>query len=228
MFRHLKTTHIIVLAAVVTGCGESQDPPGDEPAYVEAVCGNPSAKILCRASVEGIEAHIEEFGPIQEEMEEVYLTDFDPNDTELLKVITKVDRLNVQLADNTDMTFISNLQEARRVRINKNSNLVSLRGLEKLMKVGDDVELKYNPSLESLDGLNGLRTIGDGEESGSLFIFQNERLKDISGLGSLESVRGIVLQNNVMMTTPGTLPSLTSLGHLHPCSVKRMSRYHAA
>ena len=213
-----RTTSLVTLSlfCVSFGCGDPRDSTKDgntEP-YIEAVCDTSGPKTLCRASVEGIRAHIEEFGPLQKEMDMVYLTAFDPNDAEELEAIEKINRLDLRSTNNSDMRFLSSLKEANSIRIISCDNLQSLAGLENLTFVGSSIDIEFNPSLASLTGLENLAQLGDGLETGNIKILQNNSLQNIEALGSLENARGIMLQNNGTMLSPGTLPSLTSLGFL--------------
>lgn len=205
-----------VVCVGLTSCGDPQNSTKNsntEP-YVEAVCDTSGPRTLCRASVEGIRAHIEEFGPLQKEMDMVYLTAFDPNDAEELETIEKINRLDLRSTNNADMRFLSSLKEASSIRIISCDNLQSLAGLENLTLVSSSIDIEFNPSLTSLTGLENLAQLGDGLETGTIKVLQNNSLQNIEALGSLESARGIDLQNNEGMTSPGTLDSLASLGTL--------------
>ena len=85
-----------------------------------------------------------------------------------------------------DLTGLSCLEEVQSIRIQGNTNLTSLHGLERLTNVegfaspySPSISIQDNPALQSLDGLDSLR------ELESLHVWFNDSLTSV-GISSLE------------------------------------------
>ena len=206
---HVRRT---ILAAVVlcVGCGDPQDSQTntDLGPREDAICDFAGPKALCRASAEGVRAHIEEFGPLQKEMDWVILDGFDPNDVEELKAVESVVQLQLTNLNSKNLGFLEILASANRIRIERNFQLESLQGLNNLESVDYSFQLFENTKLISLEGLENLRRVGSESDGEGLTILQHESLVNLEGLSSLETVFLLNVQNNSAMASPGTLPKL--------------------
>ena len=212
---HVRRT---ILAAVVlcVGCGDPQDSQTNtdlEPRE-DAICDFAGPKALCRASAEGVRAHIEEFGPLQKEMDWIILDGFDPNDVEELKAVESVVQLQLTNLNSQNLGFLEMLASANRIRIERNFQLESLQGLESLEVVTESIELRENVALESLTGLGALREIKARGTGGGLRLLQNHELTDLNGLDSLEQASVIHVQSNKGLESSGSFPSLLDVGAL--------------
>lgn len=210
------TLSLLLSCSLLHGCGDSQAPPSeDNPApQVEANCDSAGPKVLCRASAEGVKAHIEEFGPIQKHMDLVILTGFDPNEVEELQNIESAFDVTLKNLESEDLMFLRNLKEVSRIFAERNFKLKSLKGLEKVEKITNYLELRENTALESLEGLENLRTVKPGGVGDGIFLLQNHSLKNLDALSSLEVTSLLNVQSNDGFETPGTLPQLQSVGSL--------------
>jgi hypothetical protein len=201
---------LAIVCVCSLGCGDQQGSQTNmdlEPRE-DAICDFAGPKALCRASAEGVRAHIEEFGPLQKEMDWIILDGFDPNDVEELKVIESTTELRLNSIESEDLSFLAGLKKAYRIQIERNPKLKSLKGLENLNRVKHSLRLDENALLKSLEGLGSLTYIGDPQHGEGLTIFDNDSLESIENLSALESVFSIVIQNNNALENPGTLPKL--------------------
>jgi hypothetical protein len=86
------------------------------------------------------------------------------------------------------------------------TQLQSLRGLERLTELGGDLTLQENPNLESLEGLSGLSAI-----SGTFLLGGNPRLASLSGLSNLRQAGSFAFGSLPLLTNFAGLARLTTL-----------------
>mgnify|MGYP000091282464 CR=1 FL=1 len=204
----------VLLLLSLSACGDPQGSKTNtdlEPRE-DATCDFAGPKALCRSSAEGVRAHIEEFGPLQKEMDWIILDGFDPNDVEELVVVESVVQLQLTSLESTDLQFLSGLTSATRISIERNFELESLQGLENLELVNESIELRENTALQSLAGLSALKQVKAGGTGGGMRLLQNHSLTNLDGLDSLEQASVIDIQSNNGLESPGSFPKLTSVG----------------
>ena len=114
--------------------------------------------------------------------------------------------VEIQGADITDLSGLSQVTSTGQLFIYDNANLGSLSGLENLTSVGS-FDLSNNPGLNNLNGLDNITSIG-----GSLNIRDHTNLQNLSGLDNLNSVGGqLEIKNNNVLTDISALSNLSSV-----------------
>ena len=209
-----RRTQALFTALFFIGCGnqQNQNSQADNNSNTAATCDFAGPKALCRSSVEGVRAHIEEFGPLQTDMDWVILDGFDPGEVEELSGITSVLELRLSGHESKDLAFLKGLDSANRIIIERNPRLETLRGLENLTRVGDSMRLDENVELKTLEGLENLTYLGDPNNGEGLTLIRNTKLESIEGLSALEESFAFIIQNNASLKNPGTLPNLKRTG----------------
>ena len=94
------------------------------------------------------------------------------------------------------------------------SSLTSLKGLEGLTEIPISLSINDNPNLVSLEGLNNIVKISNNNTSGELYIARNELLENLEGLNNLTTLgygQLYVIENNSLKSFNG-LESLTTIG----------------
>ena len=100
--------------------------------------------------------------------------------------------LNEATAD--DLAKLACLRHVEGDLIIRDTELVSLDGLENLESVDGFLELRFNHSLADLDGLAGLRHVG------TLHLWNNDALADASGIAHVQTVSSLSVQGNPALT----------------------------
>ena len=137
--------------------------------------------------------------------------------------------------DHTDLTSLNGLREVQGdLTIDENDFLKSLKGLERVLLVGRNLQVARNVSLENLEGLERVRSIqGDlvltgnatlasidhldwlGRVSGLVSIRDNTLLESLLGLRGLATVEGsLLIENNASLITLSGLENLGSIGQI--------------
>jgi hypothetical protein len=101
-------------------------------------------------------------------------------------------------------TFES-LEEVGSLRIDNNHRLNSV-SLGRLTTIAEDLEITGNEGLEAVIDLGNLEAL-----PGTLFIEDNKKLADLSGLAGLRSAGAVVLANNYLLTDLQGLRNLETL-----------------
>jgi hypothetical protein len=96
------------------------------------------------------------------------------------------------------------------LNIKANASLLDLTGLDNLETINGSLNIEYNDSLKSLTGLNALTSIGGS----GLYIRNNPRLENLTGLGGLSSLEALFIDNNDAMTSLVGLDGISSIGSL--------------
>ncbi|MEC9440316.1 MAG: hypothetical protein VYE40_04335 [Myxococcota bacterium] len=169
---------------------------------------------MCRQSAQGILNHIEEYGPLPEEMDKVLLIGFKgKQDFEHLRGVKKIAILQIHSSPNLeDLTFLANLEEVGSLHIESNQSLRSLRGLENVKAITFRATIAGNDNLETLQGLENVERVGRVDEGEGLIIRNNPKLENLEALGSFQESFNLNIQSNNAMRSFGTLPSLELLG----------------
>ncbi|MBT31329.1 MAG: hypothetical protein CMO01_16870 [Thalassobius sp.] len=94
---------------------------------------------------------------------------------------------NYQLEYLTDFSFTT----LKVLSLFANTSLKSIKGLEKIKEVTENIYISDNYKLESFDGLNNLTT-----SKGYFYITNNSVLNDISSLQSLTSIERLIIFGN--------------------------------
>ena len=107
----------------------------------------------------------------------------------------------------------------RGIKIEYNDLLISLSGLDNLemSQLNGGLEISSNPSLQSLSNLSSLTEIGKDEPgfNGSLRIYNNDNLIDISGLSNVKSISDqLQIHKNALLDNLSGLESVTEIGNL--------------
>ena len=88
------------------------------------------------------------------------------------------------------------------------TSITDLRGFDKLVAVGDGVEIRRNPSLLSISVLNKLKRL-----AGSLVVVYNPKLSDVGGFQSLNEIDGSVqIDRNAQLTSLSALSLVETIG----------------
>lgn len=212
---HLYPTLLLALLSCSCG-GQDTEPQEDPAAQHDANCDFESETIMCRQSAQGILNHIEEYGPLPEEMDKVLLIGFKgKQDFEHLRGVKKIAILQIHSSPNLeDLTFLANLEEVGSLHIESNQSLRSLQGLENVKAITFRATIAGNDNLETLQGLENVERVGRVDEGEGLTLMSNPKLKNLEALESLEESLFIHVQSNNAMRSFGTIPSLERLESL--------------
>jgi hypothetical protein len=130
--------------------------------------------------------------------------------------ISEVNNVEVVYSGLPDLSWLG-ARYVTKLAISSNSQLVSLRGLERLEAAGS-LSLNNNGALSTLDGLGALRTIET-----ELRIVSMPLLETLSGLDQLETVDHLFVESNQALSDLVGLGSLTSLGKLNVTDNQKLS-----
>ncbi len=89
------------------------------------------------------------------------------------------------------------------------SNLTNLEGLSQIEEIQGDLVINDNPLLFSLQGLHNLKRIG-----GNLKLWFNENIGNLQGIEDLQVIKGNLELRNTSISTISNLSNLDSLGGL--------------
>lgn len=150
-------------------------------------------------------------------------------DIDALSSVTNTSTDNLNITNNPSLTSIdifNNFTSLYQIHISNNPNLNSINGLNNLNTVGNSFNIRDNDGLSTVNGFNNL-TILEGTVSiagnyaltnldflasvtslgntniGSLYIFNNAQLSNISGLGNVSNgkVYSIQISDNASLTS---------------------------
>ncbi len=110
---------------------------------------------------------------------------------------------NNGLVDLTGLETLVSIGADFEVKLNE--NLLSLAGLNNLMTVGDDIRLRSNPVLDDLTAFTNLTTVG-----GQVNIRDNNGLTNLIGFDNLTSFDGFYIAENEILPNVNGLQSLPS------------------
>jgi hypothetical protein len=89
------------------------------------------------------------------------------------------------------------------------NHIENLQPLRALQQINEGLQIGYTQHLPTLDGLDAVRRVGN------LFITENAKLTDLTGLSSLEEVKGeLTITNNPMLSNLRGLSALKHAGSL--------------
>ena len=116
--------------------------------------------------------------------------------------------LILNTATSDDLESLSCIVEVQgHLKLNGNTSLTNLKGLEGLTHIGGDVEIVDSDSLLSLSGINHELTI-----NGSLYIIANRNLSSISALDGLSRVGFLYIEYNPFLENLDGLGTLSDIG----------------
>lgn len=116
--------------------------------------------------------------------------------------------LSLYHATADDLAKLTCLRKVEGNLIIRETELVSLEGLENLESVSGLLELRFNHALTDIDGLAGLRHVG------TLHLWNNDVLADASGIAQLQTASSINIQVNPELTEI-SLPQIEVLDYLN-------------
>ena len=91
-----------------------------------------------------------------------------------------VGSLSLNGSDIHDLSMLRNLTRVDQTLVISNTSIVSFRGLNRLLSIGDSLLIQHNPLLQSMDGLEGLMNV-----TGGLTIHHHPVLANLSALRGL-------------------------------------------
>ena len=116
---------------------------------------------------------------------------------------------NPQLQNLDGLSSITTVGES--LIIQQNPLIQNLNGLNSITQVGGSLNVIGNSQLQSLNGLSSVTTIGEE----SLYINNNDALQNLSGLGSISSLKTLIISgNDNLQSLSGLSSSVNSLNHL--------------
>lgn len=124
---------------------------------------------------------------------------------------------SLEFLNNPEISTLEGLENLTNIETHlfiQGSSLTSLKGLEGLTEIPISLAISENPNLVSLEGLNNILKISDNNTSGELYIARNESLENFEGLNNLTSLgygQLYVIENNSLKSFDG-LESLTNIG----------------
>lgn len=122
---------------------------------------------------------------------------------ESLRDLVILDQPNLQsLAGLDKLKHISD-----RLLLEGNQQLKNLKGLGKLEHIGGSLRLIENSSLTQIEDLSALKTVADG----FLQVENNRRLKSLSGLEQIKTIKEVYVEKNISLTSLNGLEGLTKV-----------------
>lgn len=116
--------------------------------------------------------------------------------------VTAISELRIVKTSLTNLEGLEHLAYCGGIDILSNSELSSLKGLEKLDSIYYHLLVRFNPKLTSLDGLQNLRVVG-----GDLGIWWNplltslDSMKNLVSVGQVNEAEGMNINNNALLST---------------------------
>ena len=107
----------------------------------------------------------------------------------------------------TNLTALSCIKEVVGEFKIKNTSIITLGGIENIIKFRNKFKIEENPNLRNLDGLGAI-----GIVPGEVKIKGNSAMTNINGLSVITSVGKLKIENNDLLGTLSGLQNITSFG----------------
>lgn len=120
--------------------------------------------------------------------------------------LRQVDALTVNGAAITDLSGLGGLVLANYVQVSHCDSLANLTGLTSLTSVPRTLTIEDCDALEELEGLESLA------HAGVIRIIENDSLVTLAALSGLETVQGLVIEDNPSLTTIDAFDAVTEAG----------------